>query len=66
MENLKLTNTDLTVSRICAGCMGLGGGWDPSTRIDVSMEKQAASLIDRAIDWVSISLTTQYLCARQG
>lgn len=50
MENLKLTNTDLTVSRICAGCMGLGGGWDPSTRIDVSMEKQAASLIDRAID----------------
>ena len=50
MEKEQLPNTDLSVSRICAGCMGLGGGWDPSTRIDATMEKQAAYLIERALD----------------
>jgi len=30
--------------------MGLGGGWDPSTLIDSGMEKQAAALIDRALE----------------
>lgn len=28
MEKLLLANTDLRVSRLIVGCMGLGGGWD--------------------------------------
>jgi len=49
VEKLQLSNTDLIVSRICAGCMGLGGGWGLSTPIDSGLEKQAAALIDRAM-----------------
>jgi predicted oxidoreductase len=50
VKKTKLSHTDLQVSRICAGCMGLGGGWERSTIIDSDIEKQAAALIDRALD----------------
>ena len=48
MEQLTLGHTDLKVSRLIAGCMGLGGGWDPATRLDARHEKQARDFIDTA------------------
>ena len=50
MEKFELVHTELKISRICAGCMGLGGGWKREVAIDAGMEKQAASLIDRALE----------------
>lgn len=50
MEKITMAHTDLSVSRICAGCMGLGGGWDRVKVIDAGLEHQAAVLIDRALE----------------
>lgn len=50
MEKLVLPNTDLRVSRLCAGCMGLGGGWDKATTLNKEHERQAAEFIDAALD----------------
>lgn len=50
MEKITLPNTDLLVSRICAGCMGLGGGWGESVHIGKELENQAAVFIDQALE----------------
>ena len=49
MEKLLIPNTDLMVSRICAGCMGLGGGWDPGVTLTKEHEKQAQEFLDAAL-----------------
>ncbi len=50
MQKIKMENTDLLVSRICAGCMGLGGGWEKDTVLTTEHEKQASDLIDAAMN----------------
>lgn len=49
MEKLLIPNTDLMVSRICAGCMGLGGGWDKGVRLTKEHERQASEFLDAAL-----------------
>jgi predicted oxidoreductase len=49
MEMMRLPNTDLQVSRLCAGCMGLGGGWDRDLALAREHERQAATFIDAAL-----------------
>ena len=50
MEQGLLQNTELRVSRLIAGCMGLGGGWDVATPLDSGHEKQARDFIDTALE----------------
>lgn len=50
MRKQLIPHTDLSVSRICAGCMGLGGGWEKDTPITPDLEKQAAEFLDRALE----------------
>ena len=50
MEYLTLPHTDLRVSRLIAGCMGLGGGWGRSTVINAPIEKQARDFVDTALE----------------
>ncbi len=50
MEQLILPHTDLSVSRLIAGCMGLGGGWGRSTVLNASHEKQARDFVDTALE----------------
>lgn len=50
MEILTISHTDLKVSRLIAGCMGLGGGWEPGTILNASHEKQARDFIDTALE----------------
>jgi predicted oxidoreductase len=50
MQKQLIPHTDLSVSRICAGCMGLGGGWEKDTQLTSDLEKQAAEFLDRALE----------------
>lgn len=50
METFTLPHTELTVSRLIAGCMGLGGGMSPETRVGPHEERQARELIDTALE----------------
>jgi predicted oxidoreductase len=50
MEKLLLQNTDLTVSRLCAGCMGLGGGWEKGIPLTKEHEKQANEFLEAALE----------------
>jgi len=50
MEKLLIPNTDLKVSRLCAGCMGLGGGWTMGTTITQEHERQAQEFLDAALE----------------
>ncbi|HMD90071.1 MAG TPA: aldo/keto reductase [Anaerolineaceae bacterium] len=50
MQKITIPNTKLSVSRLCAGCMGLGGGWEKGTPITKELEKQAAEFLDRALE----------------
>ena len=50
MEYLNLPHTDLRVSRLIAGCMGLGGGWGRATVINASLEKQARDFVETALE----------------
>jgi predicted oxidoreductase len=49
MEKFTIPNTDLTVSRLCAGCMGLGGGWDRGAVLTKEHERQAREFLDAAL-----------------
>lgn len=49
MEKLMMKGTDLRVSRLCAGTMGLGGGWEKGISLTKEHERQAAELIDAAL-----------------
>jgi len=49
MEKLRLANTELEVSRLCAGCMGLGGGWDKATVLTKEHEREARVFLESAL-----------------
>lgn len=49
MEKLMIPNTDLRVSRLGAGCMGLGGGWDKGIALTKEHERQASEFLDSAL-----------------
>ena len=49
MEKIAMPGTDLAVSRLCAGCMGLGGGWERGAAITKEHERQAEAFIDAAL-----------------
>lgn len=49
MEKISLTGTDLRVSRLCAGCMGLGGGWEKGVALTKEHERQAQEFLDAAL-----------------
>ena len=46
MEMIKIPHTDLEVSRLAFGCMGLGGGFAPDTRLTADHERQAREFLD--------------------
>lgn len=50
MERVVLPNTDLSVSRLIAGCMRLGGGWDSSRTLDESLLRQADDFISVCLE----------------
>jgi len=50
MEKLMLPNTELRASRLAAGCMGLGGGWERERGITADLERQAAAFLDAALE----------------
>ena len=45
MEMIKIPHTDLEVSRLAMGCMGLGGGWGSGTQLTTDHERQARELV---------------------
>jgi len=49
MEQLTIPNTSLKVSRLCAGCMGLGGGWTTDHVLTPEDERQARGFLDAAL-----------------
>ena len=48
MESIKIPHTDLEVSRLALGCMGLGGGWAADTDLTSVHEQQAREFLDVA------------------
>ncbi len=48
METIKIPHTDLEVSRLALGCMGLGGGWEADTQLTADHERQARDFLDAA------------------
>lgn len=50
MEKLILPSTELRASRLAAGCMGLGGGWDRGTTITKELESQARAFLDAILE----------------
>jgi predicted oxidoreductase len=49
MERLIIPNTELRVSRLAAGCMGLGGGWGKGVALTKEHERQASEFLDSAL-----------------
>lgn len=49
MERFTIPNTNLQVTRLCAGTMGLGGGWGVDTELTREHERQAHEFLDTAI-----------------
>ena len=48
MEMIKIPHTDLEVSRLAMGCMGLGGGFAPDTALTADHERQAREFLETA------------------
>ena len=48
MEMIKIPHTDLEVSRLAMGCMGLGGGWGSGSQLTADHERQAREFLDAA------------------
>jgi predicted oxidoreductase len=48
MEKIKIPHTDLEVSRLGLGCMGLGGGWETDVQLTKDHERQAREFLDAA------------------
>jgi aryl-alcohol dehydrogenase-like predicted oxidoreductase len=46
MEMIKIPHTDLEVSRLALGCMGLGGGWAADVQLTTDHERQAHEFLD--------------------
>jgi len=49
MQILPLPHTPLKVSRLCAGCMGLGGGWEADAVLTPALEKEARAFVEAAL-----------------
>jgi len=50
METITIANTELKLSRLCAGCMGLGGGWEPGTVLKSEHESQTREFIEACLE----------------
>ena len=50
MEKITLPNTDLQVSRLIAGCMRLGGGWNKDAILDSALLREAEAFIAKALE----------------
>jgi predicted oxidoreductase len=48
MQMMKIPHTDLEVSRLAMGCMGLGGGWGSGTQLTADHERQAREVFETA------------------
>ena len=48
MEKIKIPHTDLEVSRLVMGCMGLGGGFDIETKLTPQHEQTTRGFLDAA------------------
>ena len=48
MEMIKIPHTDLEVSRLALGCMGLGGGWEADVQLTKDHLRQAREFLDTA------------------
>ena len=48
MEKIKIPHTDLEVSRLAMGCMGLGGGFDIETKLTAEHEQKTRAFLDAA------------------
>ena len=48
MQTIKIPHTDLEVSRLALGCMGLGGGWEANVQLTKEHERQAREFLDAA------------------
>src|SRR6202162_2308326 len=48
MEMIKIPHTDLEVSRLALGCMGLGGGWEADVQLTKDHQRQAREFLDAA------------------
>ena len=46
MEMIKIPHTDLEVSRLVLGCMGLGGGWEADVKLTKEHERQVREFLD--------------------
>jgi predicted oxidoreductase len=49
MEKLVIPNSDLRVSRLSAGCMGIGGSWDKGSALTKDDEKHAREFVEAAL-----------------
>jgi predicted oxidoreductase len=49
MKRMKIPHTDLEVSRLAIGCMGLGGSWQKGP-VTVEHENQARAFLDAALE----------------
>ncbi|WP_404423750.1 aldo/keto reductase family oxidoreductase [Nibricoccus sp. IMCC34717] len=50
MQTLTLPHTNLKISRLCAGCMGLGGSWDDNDPVTSDDEQLAVRFIEGALE----------------
>src|SRR5215510_7969225 len=48
MEKIKIPHTELEVSRLAMGCMGLGGGFDVETKLTLEHEQTTRAFLDAA------------------
>ena len=49
MQKIKIAK-DVEVSRLCAGCMGLGGGWGRDVVLGEALLKETRAFLDTALD----------------
>jgi aryl-alcohol dehydrogenase-like predicted oxidoreductase len=49
MEMIKIPHTDLEVSRLAMGCMGLGGGWGSGTQLTGNLDHQPGNVKETAL-----------------
>jgi predicted aldo/keto reductase-like oxidoreductase len=67
MEMIKIPHTDLEVSRLALGCMGLGGGWEADVKLTKDHERQAREFLDTAEEiGANFLRSCQYLWSWKG
>lgn len=50
MKHIKLGKSDIVVSQIALGCMGLGGSWDANAMLTKEDEKVTLQIVDKALE----------------